>query len=117
MRLEIEHDCPRHIRDALLKTLRLTEDDLYLMDGPLNPTRLMTLTQGDHSPELRFKPFVAPVAPALRGKADLFAAIREHDVLLHHPYENFNSVVDFLKQAAADPNVLAIKQTLYRTGG
>ncbi len=117
VRLEIEHDCPRHIRDALLKTLRLTEDDLYLVDGPLNPTRLMTLTQGDHSPELRFKPFVAPVAPALRGKVDLFAAIREHDILLHHPYENFNSVVDFLEQASADPDVLAIKQTLYRTGG
>jgi polyphosphate kinase len=117
VRLEIEHDCPRHIRDALLKTLRLSEDDLYLVDGPLNPTRLMTLTQGDHSPELRYKPFVAPIAMPLRGKADLFAAIRERDILLHHPYENFNSVVDFLEQAAADPDVLAIKQTLYRTGG
>jgi len=117
VRLEIEHDCPRHVRDALLKTLRLTEDDLYLIDGPLNPTRLMTLFQGDHSPELRYKPFVAPVAAALRGKADLFAAIRERDILLHHPYENFNSVVDFVEQAADDPDVLAIKQTLYRTGG
>jgi polyphosphate kinase len=117
VRLEIEHDCPRFVRDALLKTLRLTEEDLYLIDGPLNPTRLMTLCQGDHSPELRFKPFVAPVAAALRGKSDLFAAIRERDILLHHPYENFNSVVDFLEQAAADPDVLAIKQTLYRTGG
>jgi polyphosphate kinase len=117
VRLEIEHDCPRFVRDALLKTLRLTEEDLYLIDGPLNPTRLMTLTQGDHSPELRYKPFVAPVAAALRGKTDLFAAIRERDILLHHPYENFNSVVDFLEQAAADPDVLAIKQTLYRTGG
>ena len=63
----------------------------------------MTLYQGDHSPELRDKPFVAPVAVALRGKPDLFAAIRERDILLHHPYENFNSVVDFLEQAAADP--------------
>jgi polyphosphate kinase len=117
VRLEIEHDCPRYVRDALLKTLRLTEDDLYLIDGPLNPTRLMTLTQGDHSPELRYKPFVAPVAATLRNKTDIFAAIRERDILLHHPYENFNSVVDFLEQAAADPDVLAIKQTLYRTGG
>src|SRR6185295_14400359 len=74
VRLEIAHDCPRYIRDALLKTLRLTEDDLYLIDGPLNPTRLMTLTQGDHSPELRYPPFVAPLAAALRGKTDLFAA-------------------------------------------
>jgi len=117
VRLEIEHDCPRFVREALLKTLRLTEEDLYLIDGPLNPTRLMTLTQGDHSPELRYKPFVAPVAAGLRGKTDVFAAIRERDILLHHPYENFNSVVDFLEQAAADPDVLAIKQTLYRTGG
>ncbi len=117
VRLEIEHDCPRYIRDALLKTLRLTEDDLYLIDGPLNPTRLMMLTQGDHSPELRYQPFVAPVAASLRGKTDIFAAIRERDILLHHPYENFNSVVDFVEQAAADPDVLAIKQTLYRTGG
>jgi polyphosphate kinase len=117
VRLEIEHDCPRYIREALLKTLRLTEDDLYLIDGPLNPTRLMTLTEGDHSPELRYTPFVAPVAASLRGKTDLFAAIRERDILLHHPYENFNSVVDFVEQAAADPDVLAIKQTLYRTGG
>src|SRR5262249_9143685 len=117
VRLEIEHDCPRYIRDALLKTLRLTEDDLYLIDGPLNPTRLMSLTSGDHSPELRYPPFVAPVAATLRGQTDLFAAIRERDILLHHPYENFSSVVDFLEQAAADPDVLAIKQTLYRTGG
>src|SRR5436309_8053117 len=117
VRLEIDQDCPAFICEALLKTLRLTEDDLYRIDGPLNPTRLMTLYEGDHSPELRYPPFVAPVAAALRGKTDLFAAIRERDILLHHPYENFNSVVDFLEQAAADPDVLAIKQTLYRTGG
>jgi polyphosphate kinase len=117
VRLEVQHDCPQFIREALLKTLRLTEEDLYLIDGPLNPTRLMALYEGDHSPELRDPPFVAPVARALRGRPDLFAAIRERDILLHHPYENFSSVVDLLEQAAADPDVLAIKQTLYRTGG
>ncbi len=116
VRLEIDQDCPTFIREALLKTLRLTEDDLYLIDGPLNPTRLMALYEGDHSPELRDPPFVAPVAPSLRQQVDLFAAIRERDILLHHPYENFSSVVAFLEQAAADPDVLAIKQTLYRTG-
>src|SRR5882757_9246831 len=117
VRLEIEHDCPRFVREALLKTLRLTEDDLYLIDGPLNPTRLMALTQGDHSPELRYPPFVAPVAAALRGKPDLFESIRQRDILLHHPYESYDTVVQFLEEAAEDPNVLAIKQTLYRTGG
>ena len=75
------------------------------------------LLDGDHSPELRDEPFVAPVAEALREESDIFAAVREGDILLHHPYETFGSVVNFLEQAAADPQVLAIKQTLYRTGG
>ena len=117
VRLEIDHECPQFIRDALLKTLRLSEDDLYAIDGPLNPTRLMALYEGDHSPELRDPPFVAPPARILKEQSDLFAAIRERDILLHHPYENFDSVVEFLEQAASDPDVLAIKQTLYRTGG
>jgi len=117
VRLEVEDQCPSFIREALLKTLRLTEEDLYLIDGPLNPTRLMALYEGDHSPELRDPPFVAPVAVPLRERPDLFAAIRERDILLHHPYENFSSIVSFLEQAAGDPDVLAIKQTLYRTGG
>jgi polyphosphate kinase len=117
VRLETEHDCPPFIREALLKTLRLAEDDLYLIDGPLNPTRLMALYEGDHSPELRDPPFVAPVGISLRDQIDLFAAIRERDILLHHPYESFDSVVEFLQQAASDPDVLAIKQTLYRSGG
>ncbi len=117
VRLEIEKDCPLDICAALLGTLRLEEDDLYVIDGPLNPTRLMAIYEGDHSPELRDPPFVAPTASALRDQTDLFAAIRERDVLLHHPYESFSSVVQFLEQAAIDPKVLAIKQTLYRTGG
>ena len=117
VRIEVQHDCPPPLREALLKTLRLTEEDLYLIDGPLNPIRLMALYEGDHSPELRDPPFVAPTAAMLRDRPDLFAAIRERDILLHHPYDNFNSVVAFLEQAAADPDVLAIKQTLYRTGG
>jgi polyphosphate kinase len=117
VRLEIDHECPENVREALLKTLHLTEEDLYLIDGPLNPTRLMSLYEGDHSPELRDVPFVAPPAASLKGQTDIFSAIRERDILLHHPYENFSSVVDFLEQAASDRDVLAIKQTLYRTGG
>jgi len=117
VRLEVEADCPPEIYQYLLETLDLDKDDLYLIDGPLNPIRLMAIYEGDHSPELRDKPFVAPVAPAFRGASELFAVIRQRDVLVHHPYESFSSVVDFLEQAAADPHVLAIKQTLYRTGG
>jgi polyphosphate kinase len=117
VRLEIDHDVPEQIRQALLKTFRLSEDDLYLLNGPLNPGRLMVLYDGDHSPELRDSQFIAPVAAPLREQNDIFAAIRHRDILLHHPYENFNSVVEFLEQAAEDPHVLAIKQTLYRTGG
>ncbi len=117
VRLEVEAGCPAEIYQYLLETLELTEEDLYIVDGPLNPVRLMAIYAGDHSPELRDKPFVAPTAPAFRGVNDLFTVIRQRDVLVHHPYESFGSVVDFLEQAASDPNVLAIKQTLYRTGG
>jgi len=117
VRLEIEHTCPYEIRTALLRTLRLGEEDLYLVRGPLAPLGLMSLARGDHSPELRDPPFIAPVAAPLRGQPDLMAAMRERDILLHHPYESFESVVEFLEQAANDPDVLAIKQTLYRTGG
>jgi polyphosphate kinase len=117
VRLEVEKDCPQDIRDVLLSTFRLTEEDLYVLDGPINPTRLMAIYEGDHSPELRDAPFV-PVAPgALQNEADLFSAIQKRDLLLHHPYESFNPVVELLESAAEDPQVLAIKQTLYRTGG
>lgn len=117
VRLEVEKNIPPSIRDALLAHLRLTDEDLYVVDGPLNPTRLMAVYEGDHSPELRDPPFVAPESPAFRDQPDMFAVIRERDVLMHHPYENFNTVVEFLEKAAQDPKVLAIKQTLYRTGG
>lgn len=117
VRLEVEKDCPQSIRDVLLSTLRLSEDDLYVLDGPINPTRLMAIYEGDHSPELRDPPFVPQTASTLRGESDLFAAIEHRDILLHHPYESFSTVVDFLEAAAEDPKVLAIKQTLYRTGG
>src|SRR5204862_3514621 len=110
VRLEVDMDCPLEIRGRLLENLRLEEEDLYIIDGPLNPTRIMAIYEGDHSPELRDPPFVAPVAAALRGESDIFAAIRRNDILLHHPYESFSSVVEFLEQASEDPNVLAIKQ-------
>jgi polyphosphate kinase len=117
VRLEVDRDCPADLREELLQTLGLGADDVYFADGPLNPTRLMAICEGDHSPELRDSPFIAPQAASVRDRDDLFAAIRERDHLMHHPYESFETVVRFLEQAAVDPKVLAIKQTLYRTGG
>jgi polyphosphate kinase len=117
VRLEIDHDCQPLALEILRRELGVADEDIYFIDGPLNPTRLMVLYDEDHSPELRDPPFVAPVARAVREKADLFTAIGQRDILLHHPYENFDTVVNFLQQAASDPDVLAIKQTLYRTGG
>ena len=117
VRLEVDRDCPADLREELLQTLGLGADDVYFADGPLNPTRLMAICEGDHSPELRDPPFIAPQAASVRDRDDLFAAIRERDHLMHHPYESFETVVRFLEQAAVDPKVLAIKQTLYRTGG
>ena len=89
VRLEIDHECPSYVSEPLLKTLRLTVDDMYPIDGPVNPTQLMTMYEGDHSPELRDPPFVAPVAVSLRDRPDLFAAIRERDILVHHPVREF----------------------------
>ena len=117
VRLEVDEDCPQPIWQRLLDNFGLTEDDLYIIDGPVNPTRLMAIYEGVHSPELRDTPFLAPTAPAVRDRSSLFSTIRRRDVLIHSPYESFGTVVDFLEQSARDPNVLAIKQTLYRTGG
>ncbi|MCF7669453.1 MAG: polyphosphate kinase 1 [Verrucomicrobia bacterium] len=117
VRLEVESACPRRIRLKLLEQLNLTNDDLYVINGPLNPVRLKTLIEGDHSPELRDPPFVAPYPAEIRDAYDVFSAIRKHDILLHHPYDSFDAVVDFLEQSASDPDVLAVKLTLYRTGG
>jgi polyphosphate kinase len=117
VRLELDANCPPEERESLLGTLGLKEEDLYAVDGPLNPTRLMAAYEGDHSPELRDPPFVPPIGLALRDQSDIFEAIKQRDRLLHHPYESYESVTGFLERAAEDPNVLAIKQTLYRTGG
>jgi polyphosphate kinase len=117
VRLEVDEDCPQPIWQLLLDNFGLTEDDLYIIDGPVNPTRLMAIYEAAHSPELRDVPFIAPIATAVRDRTSLFSTIRRRDVLIHSPYESFNTVVDFLEQAARDPAVLAIKQTLYRTGG
>ena len=117
VRLEIEAAAPADLRARLLEILNLAEEDLYLIDGPISPSQVSQIIHGDHSPELRDPPFLGRTASAFRGRDDIFAVLRDRDVVLHHQYEKFDAVVDFLNQAAEDQHVLAIKQTLYRTGG
>jgi polyphosphate kinase len=117
VRLEVEGHCPEPILNQLLVNLNLTRDDLYRIDGPLSPGRFMLIYNENHTPELHDPSFFAPTPRALIHPADIFASIRKQDILLHHPYDNFEGVAAFLERAAEDPQVLAIKQTLYRTGG
>jgi polyphosphate kinase len=117
VRLEVQSDCPRTVADRLLQTFSLTEEDLYMVNGPINLLRLMPVISQVDRPDLKFKPFVAPVVTAPADQEDIFSQIRRRDILLHHPYESFQTVLDFIEQAAEDPHVLGIKQTLYRTSG
>lgn len=117
VRLEVQQDCPRHIADQLLQTFGLTGDDLYQVDGPINFLRLMPVTTEVDRPDLKFRPFVPAIVTASEDEQDIFSQVRRGPILLHHPYESFQTVLDFIEQAAEDPNVLAIKQTLYRTSG
>ena len=117
VRLEVEHGCPPDMRRTLLDIFKLTEDDLYLVNGPLNFLHLMPLASIDALSALRDKPYVPITSHALPQGGDYFDVIRHKDVLLHHPYQSFSSVVEFLEHAASDPAVLAIKMTLYRTSG
>src|SRR5690606_30294539 len=91
--------------------------DVYRLPGPLFLGDMTVLTAGDERRALRDEAFTPQYVPPLRDSDDFFETIRERDILLHHPYEAFEAVIDFLWQAAEDPRVLAIKQTLYRTGG
>jgi polyphosphate kinase len=117
VRLEVQSDCPKHITDQLLQTFGLTEEDLYQVDGPINFLRLMTVTEQVDRPDLKFRPFVPARVTLPEGTQDIFSQIRSKSILLHHPYDGFGAVLDFIRQAAEDPQVMAIKQTLYRTGG
>lgn len=115
VRLEVQDDCPDHVVNRLLEIFNLEEEDVFRIDGPLNFSRLMPLALQIDRPELRYKRFSPCTVVSLDTESDIFFHIRKGDILLHHPYDNFQTVVDFLAQAAEDPHVLAIKQTLYRT--
>jgi polyphosphate kinase len=116
VRLETAHDCPDEILTFLLAQFALTGDDLYKVSGPVNLNRLMALYDLVDRTELKYAAFTPSVPERLRMGNDLFATLRAGDVLLHHPFQGFGPVMDFIKQAAGDPQVLAIKQTLYRAG-
>lgn len=115
VRITVDDGMPAPICRLLLTNLKIGANDLYTVRGPLGLADLMGL-MGIDRPDLKDPPHYPSLPPTLRGHVDLFAAIRQGDILLHHPYESFAPVVDFIHAAADDPNVLAIKQTLYRVG-
>ena len=116
VRLETAQDCPTEILTYLLEQFGLGTDDLYKVSGPVNLNRLMALYDLVDRTELKYSAFTPSVPEHLKTGNDLFSTLRHGDVLLHHPFQGFGPVLDFIKQAAADPQVLAIKQTLYRAG-
>ena len=116
VRLEVADNCPGELVTYLLQQFSLSAVDLYRVNGPVNLNRLSQAYDLVDRPDLKYPPFSAGLPKRLSHNADLFALIRQSDILLHHPYQSFAPVIDFVRQAAADPKVLAIKQTLYRTG-
>ncbi|HSV17035.1 MAG TPA: polyphosphate kinase 1 [Casimicrobiaceae bacterium] len=116
LRLEVAASCPDHLARFLLTQFDLAEDDLYRCDGPVNVMRLTSLIDQVDIAALKYAPFVPGRPERLVGEADILAAIRRHDILLHHPFQSFDPVVEFIRRAADDPDVVAIKQTVYRTG-
>ncbi|MFZ5484658.1 MAG: polyphosphate kinase 1 [Pseudomonadota bacterium] len=116
VRLEVADSCSEDMKAFLLKQFHLTRDDLYQVRGPVNLVRLMNVPDRVERPDLKFQPFTQGLPAGLVDEDDLFAAISRGDILLHHPFQSFQPVIDFIGQAAEDPNVLAIKQTVYRTG-
>ena len=116
VRLEVADNCPGPVADFLLRQFNLAREDLYQVNGLVNLNRLMAVHELVERPDLKFGSFVPSLPPSLSSAADIFHTVRRGDVLLHHPYQSFVPVIELLRQAARDPDVLAIKQTVYRTG-
>jgi polyphosphate kinase len=116
VRLEVAENCPQQISDFLLAQFNLAQEDLYRVDGPVNLVRLMNVPDWVERPELKYPRFLPGLPDELEPSSDMFSAIRDGDVLLYHPFQSFRPVIAFLEQAARDPAVVAIKQTVYRTG-
>ena len=116
VRLEVADNCSEAMANFLLNQFELGAEDLYQVHGPVNLVRLIQVPDGVDRPDLKYPVFV-PGLPARLGKSeDMFETIRKNDVLLHHPFESFQPVIDFIEQAANDPQVVSIRQTVYRTG-
>jgi len=117
VRLQVSNDIPEHILDTLIANLELDRRDVYPVDGPLDLSRLRQILSIDR-PDLKDIPFLPHTPPELNPKSeeDIFTVLRREDLLLHHPFDSFQPVVEFLRRAAVDPDVLAIKMTLYRVG-
>jgi polyphosphate kinase len=115
VRLEIDSDADAEIIERLRTNFDLEHWQVFSTPGPVNLSRLFTMYEHTHRPDLKFKPFVARELHLTAKSRDLFEELRRHDVLLHHPYDSYDAVISFIEAAAADPRVLSIKQTLYRT--
>ncbi len=115
VRLEVAKNCPPELSEFLLDQFGLDRSRLYAVDGPVNLVRLTELIDLVKLPQLRFPPFV-PGLPPKTANNGIFDQLQRHDLLLHHPFQSFQTVVDFIMVAANDPQVVAIKQTIYRTG-
>ena len=116
VRLEVAAGCPAHLAQFLLQQFDLTDDDLYRCDGPVNLARLSSLIDQVDIDTLKYPRFIPGLPDRLSEQPDILAAIRERDILLHHPFQSFEPVVEFIRRAADDPDVVAVKQTVYRTG-
>ncbi|SJM92725.1 polyphosphate kinase 1 [Crenothrix polyspora] len=116
VRLEVDAHCPEETIYYLLDRFNLLSDRLFLVDGPVNLARMQDVIALLPRSDLKFSEFKPAIPSQMAGKKDIFVAIKRHDILLYHPFESFAPVVEFVRQAALAPDVLAIKQTLYRTG-
>ena len=116
VRLEVADNCPKAISDMLMQNFELSETEVYRCEGPVNVNRVNAIYDQIDRPDLKFPPLNARALPAMAEEQSLFEAIGERDILLHHPFESFTAVIELLREASADPDVLAIKQTLYRVG-
>ncbi|UCV12890.1 polyphosphate kinase 1 [Dechloromonas denitrificans] len=116
VRLEIADNCSEAMTEFLLAQFGLKEQDLYRVVGPVNLVRLMQVPDWVDRPDMKFTPFVPGLPKAVGKGMNIFDSIRKNDILLHHPYQSFAPVIELLNQAAIDPQVVAIKMTVYRTG-